>query len=182
MIYPGTYYEKLELSGSLKRAENEDEGMSFRTRGVGDEEESREEYMLENTTFAKSVDLLQRNMAVSTLRRQVISNNIANAETPNFKRSEVSFEAELGRALASEKLDKSIGVVTNEKHIPFNRTVDYRTVGPKIALDYLTTSKNNGNNVDIEREMMQATENQMMYELMTKAVSHEFRQINIVLR
>jgi flagellar basal-body rod protein FlgB len=138
--------------------------------------------MLENTTFARSIDLLQRNMAVSTLRRQVISNNIANAETPNFKRSEVSFEAELGRALASEKTDDSIGVLTDVRHIPFNRKVDYRTVGPRVSLDYLTTSKNNGNNVDIEREMMQATENQMMYELMTKAVSHEFRQISIVLR
>jgi flagellar basal-body rod protein FlgB len=60
--------------------------------------------------------------------------------------------------------------------------VDYRTVGPKVVLDYLTTGKNNGNNVDIEREMMNATENQMMYELMTSAVSHEFRQVNIVLR
>ena len=156
--------------------------MLFKLRGEGVEQEFREGNMLENTTFSRSVDLLQRNMAVSTLRRQVISNNIANAETPNFKRSEVSFEAELSRALASEKLDKSIGVVTHVNHIPFNRTVDYRTVGPRIALDYLTTSKNNGNNVDIEREMMQATENQMMYELMTKAVSHEFRQINIVLR
>ena len=138
--------------------------------------------MLENTTFAKSVDLIQRNMAVSTLRRQVIANNIANVETPNFKRSTVNFEAELGRALASEKLDRSIGVVTHEKHIPFNRTVDYRTVGPRIVLDYLTTSKNNGNNVDIERELMQATENQMMYELMAGAVNHQFKQINIVLR
>ncbi len=138
--------------------------------------------MLENTTFAKSVDLIQRNMAVSTLRRQVIANNIANVETPNFKRSVVNFEAELGRALASEKLDKSIGVVTHEKHIPFKQTVDYRTVGPRIVLDYLTTSKNNGNNVDVERELMQATENQMMYELMAGAVNHQFKQINIVLR
>lgn len=138
--------------------------------------------MLENTTFSKTVDLLQRNMAVSTLRRQVIANNISNAETPNFKRSEVNFEAELSRALATEKLDSSIGVVTHENHIPFRRTVDYRTVGPKVVLDYLTSAKNNGNNVDVEREMMNATENQMMYELMTSAVNHEFKQINIVLR
>jgi len=138
--------------------------------------------MLENTNFNKSIDLLQRNMGVSTLRREVIANNIANAETPNFKRSEVSFEAELSRALASEKLDKSFGGVTHENHIPFRRTVDYQTVGPRISLDYLTTSKNNGNNVDVEVELMSATENQMMYELMTKATSHQFRQINIVLR
>lgn len=138
--------------------------------------------MLENTTFGRTVDLLQRDLAVSTLRRQVIANNIANAETPNFKRSEVNFEAQLGRALATEKLDDSVGVVTHENHIPFQRTVDYRTVGPKVVLDYLTTAKNNGNNVDVERELMNATENQMMYELMSSAVSHEFRQISLVLR
>ncbi len=137
--------------------------------------------MTGNNTFGKSVDLLQRNMAVSMLRREVISNNIANAETPNFKRSDVNFEAELGRALASEKQDQSIGVLTNDKHIPFNQVTDYRTVSPKVVLDYLTTSKNNGNNVDIEVEMMNATQNQMLYEMMTEAVNHEFRQIDIVL-
>jgi len=138
--------------------------------------------MLENSTFGKTLDLLQKEMAVSTLRRQVISNNIANAETPNFKRSEVSFEAQLNRALASEKNSGDKGFLTNEKHIPFNEKMDYRKVSPKIVLDYLTTAKNNGNNVDVEREMMEATENQMMYELMTAAVSHQFRQVNIVLR
>jgi len=137
--------------------------------------------MLENSNFNRSVDLLQRNMAVATLRRQVIANNLANSETPNFKRSDVSFEAELGRALASESQDSSVGVLTHERHIPFRREVDYRTVGPRITLDYLTTAKNNGNNVDVERELMNATENQMMYELMTRAVSHQFRQVNIVL-
>ena len=137
--------------------------------------------MTESSTFNRSIDILQRNMAVSTLRREVIANNVANAETPNFKRSDVSFEAELSRALASEKLDRSIGVTTHEDHIPFRRTVDYRSVGPRVSLDYLTTSKNNGNNVDVEVELMGATENQMMYELMTSAVNHQFRQIDIVL-
>ncbi|PIE04688.1 MAG: flagellar basal body rod protein FlgB [Spirochaetales bacterium] len=137
--------------------------------------------MLDKSSFGRAVDLLQRNMAVSTLRREVIANNIANAETPNFKRSEVSFEAQLGRALASEKQDSSIGVLTHPDHIPFRRAVDYRTVKPRIALDYLTSAKNNGNNVDVEVELMNATENQMMYELMSSAVAHEFRSVKIVL-
>ncbi len=137
--------------------------------------------MLDQTSFGRAVDILQRNMAVSTLRREVIANNIANAETPNFKRSEVSFEAELGRALASEKQGAPIGALTHPDHIPFRRVTDYRTVGPRIALDYLTTGKNNGNNVDVEVELMNATENQMMYELMSSAVAHEFRSVNIVL-
>lgn len=129
----------------------------------------------------RTLDLLHRNMAVSTLRRKVIANNIANAEVPNFKRSDVSFEAELGRALASENLDSSVGTLTHEDHIPFRRPVDYRSVQPRVSLDYLTTAKNNGNNVNIDSELMMATQNQMMYELMTDAVSHQFRQISIVL-
>jgi len=133
------------------------------------------------SSFAKTVDILQRNMHTASLRRQVIANNIANAETPNFKRSYVNFEAELSRALASERLNTSIGVLTHERHIPFEKPIDYRDVRPKLVLDYLTTAKNNGNNVDIERELMQATENQMLYELMSSAVSFQFNQIDIVL-
>ncbi len=137
--------------------------------------------MFDKSSFGRSVDLLQRNMAVATLRREVIANNIANSEIPNFKRSEVSFEAQLGRALASEKRSRSDLVLTHPDHIQSNPVVDYRTVKPRITLDYLTTAKNNGNNVDMEVEMMNATENQMMYELMVNAVGHEFRAVNIVL-
>jgi len=138
--------------------------------------------MIEDTSFTKTVDILQRNMDTASLRRQVIANNIANVETPDFKRSFVNFEAELSRALASEKHDTSIGALTHERHISFKRSVDYRDVSPKLVLDYLTTAKNNGNNVHIERELMQATENQMLYELMSSAVSFQFNQIDIVLR
>lgn len=132
-------------------------------------------------SFIKTIDVLQRNMDTASLRRQVIANNIANAETPNFKRSHMNYEAELSRALASEKLDTSIGVLTHERHIPFRKSIDYRDVRPKIVLDYLTAAKNNGNNVDIERELLEATKNQMLYELMSSAVGFQFGQIDIVL-
>ena len=54
-------------------------------------------------TFNKTVDLLHRAMSANVVRRAVISNNIANANVPNFKRSNVNFESELGRALQSER-------------------------------------------------------------------------------
>jgi len=138
--------------------------------------------MFTANSFGKTVDILQRSMDTSLLRREVISNNIANAETPDFKRSDVSFEAELSRALASEKKKTLPAAVTDPRHMSFNETVDYRSVRPRRVLDYLTQSKNNGNNVDIEQEMMMATQNQMMYELMSQSVSFQFSQINIVTR
>lgn len=138
--------------------------------------------MFTGSSFGKTVDILQRTMDTSLLRREVISNNIANAETPDFKRSDVSFEAELSKALASENKRTLPAKVTNPRHMSFNQTVDYKSVRPRRILDYLTQSKNNGNNVDIEQEMMMATQNQMMYELMTQSVSFQFSQINIVTR
>ncbi len=120
-------------------------------------------------------------MSVSTLRRQVILNNLTNAETPGFKRSQVSFEAMLGRTLAKGESGNSIGITTNERHIPFEQPVDYRDVRPRVTLDYLTTAKNNGNNIDVERELNDSVKNQMMYELMTGIMGHQFRMVNIVL-
>jgi flagellar basal-body rod protein FlgB len=138
--------------------------------------------MFENTGFGRTTGILEMTMDAALVRRGVIANNIANAETPNFKRSDVGFEAELNRAILSENPTGLQGHMSHERHIPFHKEIDYRTVKPRITLDYLTQAKNNGNNVDIEQEMMQATQNQMMYETMSLAVSHQFRQINNALK
>ena len=92
-------------------------------------------------------------MDVAALRQNVIANNIANADTPNFKRSDVNFESQLKRALDSEKVTPPFPqYITNPRHIPFDKPMDWRQVRPRRVLDYLTEAKNNGNNVDIEQE------------------------------
>ncbi len=140
--------------------------------------------MFLNSTFGRTVDVLQRSMDVSLLRQDVIANNIANSDTPNFKRSEVNFETSLRDALESEqRAQRSFpAVLTNERHIPFDRPVDYRNVSPQRILDYQTTAKNNGNNVDIEQESMELLNNQLLYTLMTDAVRAKFSQLNLVLQ
>ena len=132
--------------------------------------------------FAKTVDILGRAMDVTVLRNNVIADNIANSDTPNFKRSYVNFESQLKRALASEKIKPSRNFMTDPRHIPFDRTMDYRSVRPERVWDYLTTSKNNGNNVDIERENMNLLENQLIYQTLATAVAGEFNRVNMVLR
>ena len=49
--------------------------------------------IFENGNWGKTRYLLERSMDVESQRRKVIADNIANADTPNFKRSEVTFEA-----------------------------------------------------------------------------------------
>ncbi len=138
--------------------------------------------MFSTGRFDKTIDLLKRGLDVSVLRRNVIANNIANAETPNFKRSVLNFESALKRALDSEKVRPPRQFVSHSRHIPFYQPIDYRTVRPRLVLDYLSTAKNNGNNVDIEEEGMLALENQLLYQTMAQAISSEFSRVNLVLR
>lgn len=138
--------------------------------------------MFVNNSFGRTVDILHRSMDVALMRRDIISDNIANADTPNFKRSTLNFESSLKRAIESEDVRGFPAVMTHEKHIPFHRPVDYRTVEPRKVLDYLSSTDNNGNNVDIEEEMMNALHNQLSYDLMTRVVSNQFTQLNMVLR
>ena len=139
--------------------------------------------MFLNNTFGRTVDILHRTMDVSLLRQDVIANNIANADTPNFKRSVVNFETALGDALRSERhTPKFQAALTNERHVPFDRPIDYRTVRPSRFLDHMTSSKNNDNNVDIEVESAELLTNQLLYTLMTNSLNSQFEQVNIVLR
>jgi len=134
-------------------------------------------------TFAKTVDMLHRALTASTVRRSVIANNFANANVPNFKRSEVNFESELKRALDTEKQKPALELTqTHPLHFSNYRERDYRDVQIRRVLDYTSTYNNNGNNVDPEQEVMASVENQMSYNLLLNAVSFEFNQIKEVLR
>ena len=133
--------------------------------------------------FTKTVDMLHRALDTGAVRRQVIANNLANANVPNFKRSVVNFESELKRALETEQQKPSLELtMTHPKHIPNWKERDYRDVQIRRVLDYTSTYNNNGNNVDPEQEFMASLENQMSYMMLAGATSFEFGQINQVLR
>ena len=135
-------------------------------------------------SFTRSVDLLQREMDVTSLRYQVTANNLANSEVPNFKRSTVNFESELKRALDSEKAAQNGPklTVTNSRHIQINVPYDYREVQPRRVLDYTTTAKANGNNVDAETEANNILQIQMQYRMLTQLTSFEFDQVNTAMK
>jgi flagellar basal-body rod protein FlgB len=139
--------------------------------------------MFEASDFGKTVSLLKKSMDVTILRRDVIANNIANADVPNFKRSDVNFETSLKAALDSENTRPALELaVTDPKHMQIGKPMDYSLVEPRRVLDWLSTAKNNGNNVDPEQEFMDSLRNQLQYTMMTQATNFEFNQVNLVLR
>jgi flagellar basal-body rod protein FlgB len=136
-----------------------------------------------NNTFSKTIDLLHRAMDTASLRGAVYANNMANAEVPNFKRTEVNFESELKRALNSEKQRPALELrLTNPGHMSDWNPRDYQEIRPRRVLDYLTQSNNNGNNVVPEEEFNLILKNQLRYMLMAQATTFEFGQANMVLR
>ena len=135
-------------------------------------------------SFSRSIDLLQREMDVTSLRYQVSANNLANSEVPNFKRSTVNFESELKRAFESEEAAKKGFhlTTTDSRHIQVNVPYDYRQVQPRRVLDYTSTSKPNGNNVDAETEANNILQIQMQYRLLTQLTDFEFDQVNTAMK
>lgn len=141
--------------------------------------------IFENSFWGKSQYLLQKGMGVEMQRRSVIADNIANVDVPHFKRSEVSFEAELRRALDSEEYARKNEVparATDIRHMPFFRAKDYHTANARVHVDYLSTMRNDGNNVDIEHEMSEALKNQLRYQFMSNQINTQYKMLNIVMR
>ena len=139
--------------------------------------------MFAETSWGRNIDILSRSMNVGLERQNVIADNIANADTPGFKRSFVNFESGLRRALESESREPAFQeAITDEQHMPFERPTDYRSVEPRRVVDWQTTAKNNGNNVDAEVEAQNMLKNMLSYQLMTRNVGEQFNRMNIVLR
>ncbi len=135
-------------------------------------------------SFTRSIDLLQREMDVTSLRYQVTANNLANSEVPNFKRSVVNFESELKRAIDSEEIAKNSFklTTTDDRHIQINTPYDYHQVEPRRVVDYTTQAKANGNNVDAETEANNILQIQMQYRLLTQLTSFEFEQVSTAMK
>jgi flagellar basal-body rod protein FlgB len=109
------------------------------------------------------------------MRQQVISNNVANADTPYFKRSEVLFEKYL-----EQEIGKSDGAnlplrQTNPKHMGQSGTVGTVRIG--VETDEISVMNNNVNNVDIDREMSLLAKNQLRYNVFIQQVSHDIRMM-----
>jgi flagellar basal-body rod protein FlgB len=134
-------------------------------------------------SFTRTTDLLHRAMNVEILRRDIYSDNLANKDVPNFKRTEVNFESSLKKALLSQShKPEFIMARSDPRHVSNWTQLDYREVQPRRVLDFMSTYDNNGNNVDPEVEINNILKNQMRYDLYARAAAFEYGQVSLVLR
>jgi flagellar basal-body rod protein FlgB len=109
--------------------------------------------------FDKTTSALSTALNMRLLKHGVISSNIANAETPNYHAKKIDFEDALARAL---DIDGLRGMSTsNENHFAVGG--GSAKVKPDIYENPEGAVNNDGNTVDLEREMSSLAENTIMY-------------------
>ena len=118
--------------------------------------------VLEQIFSNANFDYLPRAMTAASIRQEVIANNVANVNTPNYRKSVVEFENLLAREIYGEEPDGKLKPVrTHDKHLPAE-PLDYRAA-PTINLDNTTIMRVDHNNVDIDIEMATLAKNQLYY-------------------
>ncbi|WNQ13727.1 flagellar basal body rod protein FlgB [Paenibacillus aurantius] len=121
--------------------------------------------------------LLERSLDAASLRQNVIANNIANVDTPYFKRSDVSFEEMLQNE--TNGLVGIQGQRTNSRHFAIGQSDE--GTKPQIKLDEQSVINNNNNNVDIDTEMSLLAKNQLRYNVMIQQMNTEFKHFRTAL-
>ena len=100
-------------------------------------------------------------------RHKAISSNIANAETPGYKRLAVSFENELRQVLEDDNAQRV------ERAIPQIQT--------EMTRDYSTPSRTDGNNVVIDQEVTGLMKNSMSYQATASLLNQKLAALRIAI-
>lgn len=124
------------------------------------------------------INVLDKAADGAWLRNEAIANNIANVDTPGYKRQDVSFEAELKHALKANKY-----VSLDEKVKDLNSDGRLSHVNPRTYTDYAGYSyRLDGNNVDIDNENVELASNQIKYNALTQSIDQEFKNLKTVIK
>ena len=127
-----------------------------------------------NSNAFSYINVLDRAADASWTRESVIGNNIANVDTPGYKRQDVAFEDVLKRELKSSKYDTLQKAVDN---------VSLNKLEGRTYTDYASYSyRLDGNNVDIDTENVELASEQLRYQTLTSAVSNEFTRMNTAMQ
>jgi flagellar basal-body rod protein FlgB len=113
--------------------------------------------------FPKHTELLTRLMQVSDIRHRVVSQNLANVNTPGYQRLKVEFEEELARELL-EGADAEL------------------TQDPVVAADTSLPARADGNNVDIDLEIGELQRNSMLYQTYAQLLASQFATMRMAIR
>ncbi|RNC29538.1 MAG: Flagellar basal body rod protein FlgB [Candidatus Dichloromethanomonas elyunquensis] len=127
---------------------------------------------------SKILTLLEGGLDGLSLRNKVLADNIANVDTPNFKRSDVNFENVLQAALGGE----DPGQLELKRTSPLHLSGFAVSGADFVIQDQSTSYRNDGNNVDIDAEMTKLAENTIEYNALTRSLSSHLALLRQVIQ
>lgn len=132
--------------------------------------------MLNSILSSSRVTVLEQALAASSLRQKVISNNIANVNTPGYKKSEVRFEDMLQSAMNGDRIPL---LQTNPRHLPLQQS---GIPTPQVNVIGNTSMRTDGNNVDIDIEMANLAKNSIYYDAIAQQLGSYFSVIKSAIK
>lgn len=122
------------------------------------------------------INIMDKAADASWKRESAISNNIANTDTPGYKRQDVYFESALKQELGSSKyipLDKKVRGLNSDLS-----GLDVSTYTDSSNYSY----RLDRNNVDVDTEQVELASEQLRYEMLTTSINEEFNRMKLVLK
>lgn len=109
---------------------------------------------------------IKKSLDLRGTRQSLIASNIANSETPGYKAADIKFESQLQNALNENRIRLK---TTDPKHIGGDKASPIKSVQPEIVVDK-SPGRLDGNNVQMETEVVKLNENGMMYSAAIQAM------------
>lgn len=129
--------------------------------------------MIQSTAF-NYVNVLDKAADASWKRENLITNNLANVDTPGYKRKDLNFETVLQEEIGRTKyrsLDEKL------------KQVDLGNLDPYVFTDAANYSyRMDGNNVDIDTEEVELASEQIKYQALTTGISKEFERMKTAIK
>ena len=138
--------------------------------------------MIVQSVAASRVDVnkvLERAMDAAALREQVLSNNIANIDTPGFKRSDIDFNATLRQAMGEAESGRRMqGRRTRVRHIVIPQGGAHGSLAQQ---ETWYVRRNDESNAGIEVENASRDQNQILYRAAAQLYGDRMKWLGIVL-
>jgi flagellar basal-body rod protein FlgB len=134
--------------------------------------------MADIISFGPTIGMLKDATKGAGETHTVIANNIANAETPGFKRSDVSFREALARELPRTDDPDDLALVTDDpQQIPAGPEFAAEPFAITTTVDQTSIMRNDGSNVDIDQEMAKLSLNSAYGQTMHQLLSTQYTRI-----
>jgi flagellar basal-body rod protein FlgB len=130
--------------------------------------------------FDRTTSLLQKSLNVRSAQHLVLSSNIANADTPNYKAFEVAVDEEL-RKLDTGKPRIQLAR-THSGHLPVGQSEAGDRVTLKNSPAPELSLRADGNTVDLDREMGELAENSIKYKTSAQLIVEKLKILKNVIQ